>query len=77
MNLKDIYPLLSSTDFTAPTGFSVILPLVEQNDELCILFEVRSAAISQGGEVCFPGGKSNRMKPPGRRLYGKPARSFL
>ena len=57
MNLKDIYPLLSSTDFTAPTGFSVVLPLVEQNDELCILFEVRSAAISQGGEVCFPGGK--------------------
>ena len=77
MNLKDIYPILSSTDFTGPTGFSVVLPLVEQDGELCILFEVRSAAISQGGEVCFPGGKSNRVKQPGRRLYGKPARSCL
>ena len=39
---------------------AVLVPLVEQNGELHLLYEVRSAAVSQPGEVCFPGG---RMEP--------------
>lgn len=39
---------------------AVLIPLVEVNDELSILYEVRSANIAQPGEVCFPGG---RMEP--------------
>ena len=35
---------------------SVLIPLVEMDGELRILFEERNAAIPQGGEVCFPGG---------------------
>ena len=35
---------------------SVLIPLVERNGEVRILFEERNAAIPQGGEVCFPGG---------------------
>ncbi|MDO5439664.1 MAG: CoA pyrophosphatase [Erysipelotrichaceae bacterium] len=35
----------------------VLLPLIEANGSWSVLFEVRSPAISQGGEVCFPGGK--------------------
>lgn len=37
--------------------FAVLCPLVEQPDGLHILFEVRAAALRQGGEVCFPGGR--------------------
>ena len=36
---------------------AVLIPLVEENGELCILFEVRKATIRQGGEICFPGGR--------------------
>ena len=35
---------------------AVLIPLIEEDGELCILFEVRQAGIRQGGEICFPGG---------------------
>ncbi len=36
---------------------AVLVPLVEQNGELHVLFEVRSSSLhSQPGEICFPGG---------------------
>lgn len=37
--------------------FAVLCPLVEREDDVHLLFEVRAAGLSQGGEVCFPGGK--------------------
>lgn len=38
--------------------FGVLVPLVEKNGELHILFEVRAKHLrSQPGDVCFPGGK--------------------
>ncbi len=39
---------------------AVLIPLVEVDGQLSILYEVRSANIAQPGEVCFPGG---RMEP--------------
>lgn len=36
---------------------AVLIPLIEENGELSILFEVRQSGIRQGGEICFPGGK--------------------
>ncbi len=40
--------------------YAVLCPLVERPDGLHLIFEVRAAQLSQGGEVCFPGG---RMEP--------------
>lgn len=40
--------------------YAVLCPLVERDGDLHFLFEVRAAALRQGGEVCFPGG---RMEP--------------
>ena len=41
--------------------YAVLVPLVEQNGELSVLYEVRAATMRrQPGEVCFPGG---RMEP--------------
>ncbi|HSI67953.1 MAG TPA: CoA pyrophosphatase [Planococcus sp. (in: firmicutes)] len=38
--------------------FSVLLPLIEKDGELHVLFEVRSHHLrSQPGEICFPGGR--------------------
>jgi peroxisomal coenzyme A diphosphatase NUDT7 len=36
---------------------AVLIPLIEKGNEIHILFEKRSAAIRQGGEVSFPGGQ--------------------
>lgn len=37
---------------------SVLVPIVEENGKMFILFEVRAFSLrSQPGEVCFPGGK--------------------
>ncbi len=36
---------------------AVLVPLVRENGQLCLLFEVRSGKLNmQPGEVCFPGG---------------------
>lgn len=38
--------------------FSVLVPLIEQDDDIHILFEVRSYNLRrQPGEICLPGGK--------------------
>lgn len=44
----------------ASRSYAVLCPLVESEGGLRLLFEVRSSQVSQGGEVCFPGG---RMEP--------------
>ena len=44
----------------APVRYAVLCPLIEREDGLHILLEVRAAGLKQGGEVCFPGG---RMEP--------------
>lgn len=41
--------------------FSLLLPLVDIDDETHLLFEVRSYSMrSQPGDVCFPGGRVDR-----------------
>lgn len=38
--------------------YSILLPLIERNGEIHVLFEVRSLNLRrQPGEICFPGGK--------------------
>ena len=44
---------------------SVLIPLVEnEKGELCVLFEIRSGRIRQGGEICFPGGRVETGETP-------------
>ena len=41
----------------AERSYAVLCPLVEREDGLHLLFEVRAPQLRQGGEVCFPGGR--------------------
>ena len=41
----------------ASRSFAVLCPLVEGEEGIRLLFEVRAPQLRQGGEVCFPGGK--------------------
>ena len=45
-------------------SYAVLCPLVERPDGLHLLFEVRARNLSQGGEVCFPGGRMERGETP-------------
>lgn len=44
--------------------FAVLCPVVEKEDGLHLLFEVRSGNVSQAGEVCFPGGRMEQGETP-------------
>ena len=45
--------------------FSVLMPFVEKDGELSLLFEVRAKTMeSQPGEVCFPGGHIEKGEDP-------------
>ena len=37
--------------------FAVLIPLIEEEGEIKLLFEVRSRDVRQPGDVCFPGGR--------------------
>lgn len=44
---------------------SIIIPLVEINNDVYILFEVRAKKLkSQPGDICFPGGKIDENETP-------------
>lgn len=47
---------------------AVLIPLVEKEGKLFLLFEKRASEIPQGGEVCFPGGRVNKGEKPQRAI---------
>ncbi|HSJ38874.1 MAG TPA: CoA pyrophosphatase [Planococcus sp. (in: firmicutes)] len=50
--------VLGNKDFSK---FAILLPLIEKDGEIHILFEVRSHQLrSQPGEICFPGGRIDK-----------------
>lgn len=61
--VKDIKPYISGWEMMRRS--SVIIPLVEINNEVFVLFEVRSQKLnSQPGDICFPGGKIDENESP-------------
>lgn len=46
-------------------SYAVLVPLVEREGELCLLYEVRAKTLRrQPGEVCFPGGRIEEGETP-------------
>ena len=60
MTISQLQSLLSGRNPSprdAPARYAVLVPLVEQEGEMHLLYEVRAATLQhQPGEVCFPGG---------------------
>ena len=46
--------------------YAILVPLVEQEGKLCLLFETRAETLvgHQPGEVCFPGGRREPGETP-------------
>ena len=50
--------LVSRDRYTEYFNAAVLVPLIWDNDQFAVLFEVRSAHLAwQPGEICFPGGR--------------------
>lgn len=70
MNIKDIRDKIENNKhyingWERMRRSSIIIPLVERNNEICILFEVRAKKLnSQPGDICFPGGKIDNDETP-------------
>lgn len=68
MQLDNIYNKLKSRK-PVPEGnyksYGVLIPLIYVNDNIHLLFEVRSESLkTQPGEICFPGGKIEENESP-------------
>ena len=67
MNLKNIKDKLKNIkpkpiDFDV--SFAVLVPIIEIDGELNLIFEVRSNSITQPGEISFPGGRIEEGESP-------------
>ena len=59
--LRDRVPGLMDSN----RSYAVLVPLVEREGELCLLYEVRASTLRrQPGEVCFPGGRIEPGETP-------------
>lgn len=57
---------------------AVVLPLLECEGGLCVLFEVRAGELrSQPGEICFPGGAMELSETPGQAAVRETAEELL
>ncbi|MBW6409557.1 NUDIX hydrolase [Clostridium weizhouense] len=70
MNLSDIKNKIKGTKpyingWKQAKRASIIVPLIQLNNKLYVLFEVRAKKLnSQPGDICFPGGKIDFKETP-------------
>ncbi|XP_028029353.1 nucleoside diphosphate-linked moiety X motif 8 [Bombyx mandarina] len=58
--LKEL-PIFLSKEVTYKTKASVLVPLCVENDQVCLLYTLRSSNLSNhSGQVSFPGGKMDK-----------------
>ncbi len=56
-NIKDKLRQIRPRPIDYDVSFSVLVPIIEIDGELNLIFEVRSNSITQPGEISFPGGR--------------------
>ena len=67
MDIRDFYNTYrdhQSRLLGGQSEFAVLVPLVETEQGLCLLYEVRASGIRQPHEVCFPGGRMELGETP-------------
>lgn len=62
--IQDILATYTPKPMGEKRTYAVLLPLVQDNGEWRVLYEVRSEQISQPGEVSFPGGRIEPGETP-------------
>lgn len=62
--IKKMQSMTFKQKITKGHDSAIIIPLIEKEGELMVLYEVRSALIRQPLEVCFPGGQIEAGETP-------------
>ena len=63
--LEDMLRVRQPGLMDAQRSYAVLVPLVEREGELCLLYEVRARTLRrQPGEACFPGGRMEAGEAP-------------
>ena len=75
MNIEDIRKALQNQEL--PVTHVVMIPLIEKENTLYILFEVRNRNISQGGDISFPGGRIEAGEDPETALIREVCEELL
>jgi len=80
MNLKNIKDKLKNIkpkpiDFDV--SFAVLVPIIEIDGELNLIFEVRSNSITQPGEISFPGGRIEEGESPRKAAIRETSEELL
>lgn len=65
-HMKDYFQTRELGIQNTAAEFAILVPLVEQDGELCLLFETRAETLvgHQPNEVCFPGGRREKGEKP-------------
>jgi len=67
MNIHDLQKKFESfkpTPMDYEVSFAVLVPLIEIDGELNLIYEVRSNSVAQPGEISFPGGRIEEGESP-------------
>ncbi len=56
---------------------SVLVPIIEKDGELHVVFEKRESHIPQGGEICFPGGHAEAGETPAEAAVRETSEELL
>ncbi len=63
-NIKDMLKNIKPKPMDYEVSFAVLVPLIEIDGELNLIYEVRSNSIEQPGEISFPGGRIEDGESP-------------
>lgn len=63
-NIKDKLKDIKAKPIDYDVSFAVLVPLIEIDGELNLIYEVRSNSITQPGEISFPGGRIEEGESP-------------
>lgn len=79
----DISPLRGYYTAHTPTlmgergGSAVLVPLVRQDGEYCLLYEIRSANVRQPVRCASPAANARRGKRPSSAPCGRPGKNWV
>lgn len=76
-HIKDKLRNIKPRPMDSEVSFAVLVPLIEIDGELNLIYEVRSNSITQPGEISFPGGRIEEGESPAQAAVRETSEELL
>lgn len=76
-NIKDKLKNMKLRPIDFDVSFAVLVPIIEIDGELNLIYEVRSNSITQPGEISFPGGRIEEGESPKKAAIREASEELL